>query len=246
MATNDLRNDRLSALSDLKDYKIAKDNPDVIGWRVVGADGENLGVVKDLVVDINAMKARYLAVVADRSFFNSERDQQLLIPIGAAALDKKGRNVFVSTIDSVSVRQYPVYPGDTIPDDYEYAVRDHYNRSQRDIVAGSDENYKREFDEALENQHTERQRISNDFYNDDAYNEERFYTSERVVDRPVDQTHNRPDYSTYTADDLRSEDRRPKTVEDSIATIERLEDLRDRGSITSEEFILLKKRALDL
>lgn len=246
MANEEVRNDRLAALSNLKDYKIAKDNPDVIGWRVVGADGESLGIVKDLIVDIHAMKARYLSVVADRSFFNTERDQHMLVPIGAAALDKKGKNVFVSTIDSRSIGHYPVYPGGPIPDDYEYAIRDHFHRSQRDTVADTDDNYKGDFDDALSNQHNEKRHISNDFYNDDAYNEERFYTSDREIKHRTVRDHTNQDYSAYTPDDLRSEDRKPKNVQDSIATIERLEDLRDRGSITEEEFILLKKRALDL
>lgn len=243
---NEERNDRLAALGNLRDYKVAKDNPDVIGWRVVGADGESLGVVKDLIVDIHAMKARYLSVVADRSFFNTEKDQYILVPIGAAALDKKGKNIFVSSIDSRSIGHYPVYPGGPIPEDYEYAIRDHFHRSQRETIADSDDNYKRDFDSALHNDDAERRHISNDFYNDDAYNEERFYTSDREVQRRTVRDHTKPDYSAYTPDDLRSEDRKPKTVEDSISTIERLEDLRDRGSITEEEFILLKKRALDL
>lgn len=243
---NEERNDRLAALGNLRDYKVAKDNPDVIGWRVVGADGESLGVVKDLIVDIHAMKARYLSVVADRSFFNTEKDQYILVPIGAAALDKKGKNIFVSSIDSRSIGHYPVYPGGPIPEDYEYAIRDHFHRSQRETIADSDDNYKRDFDSALHNEDAERRHISNDFYNDDAYNEERFYTSDREVQRRTVRDHTKPDYSAYTHDDLRSEDRKPKTVEDSISTIERLEDLRDRGSITEEEFILLKKRALDL
>jgi photosynthetic reaction center H subunit len=45
--------------------------------------------------------------------------------------------------------------------------------------------------------------------------------------------------------DTESHEPRIKSVEDSISTIERLEELRDRGSITEEEFILMKKRALD-
>ncbi|GAB3203385.1 hypothetical protein ABID22_000861 [Pontibacter aydingkolensis] len=245
MATDETRNDRLAELSNLKDYKIAKDNPDVIGWRVVGADGESLGIVKDLIVDLQAMKARYLSVVADRSFFNTDRDQYLLVPIGAAALDKKGKNVFVSSIDSQSISRYPVYRGGPIPEDYEYAIRDNFRRAQHESLADS-KDFKAEFDESLRQPDTGHRSISPDFYNDEAYNEERFYTNDREVQHRTARDHTKSDYSAYTADDFRSEDKKPKTVEDSISTIERLEDMRDRGSITEEEFILLKKRALDL
>lgn len=242
MAHDENKHNRLAALSDLKDYKIAKDNPDVIGWRVVGSDGESLGIVKDLIVDLNALKARYLSVVANRRFFKKDKDQYLLIPIGTAALDKKGKNVFVSSIDSNTIKDYPVYPGGPIPDDYEYEVRENFSRTQRDTYAEATGDYRQELDETLRDRN--RHHVDSNFYNHDAYNEDQFYTSDREVRRHDPDT--RPDYSSYSADDLRSDERKPQTVEDSIATIERLEDLRHRGSITEEEFRVLKKRALDI
>ncbi|MBJ6118230.1 PRC-barrel domain-containing protein [Pontibacter sp. BT310] len=245
MNDNELRNDRLIALSAMKDYKVAKDNPDVLGWRVVGADGESLGIVRDLIVDPKVMKAHYLSVVADRKFFKTDSDQHLLVPIGAAALDKKGRKVFLSAIDSNSIGRYPVYQGGPITEDYEYAVRDTYQRSQRDVLHDDPNRYKEEFDEALNRSEEPTQEIREDFYNTDTYNEDRFYTSDQEVYR--DRT-----YPTYVTDqtsttiDTPQEVRNPQSVEDSIATIERLEMLRERGALTSEEFITLKKRALDL
>lgn len=246
MKNDELRNERLMPLSDLKDYKVAKDNPDVLGWRVVGADGESLGMVKDLVVDLKAMKARYLSVVADRSFFNTDRDQYVLVPIGAAALDKKGRKVFVSSIDSNSIGRYPVYQGGPVPEDYEYAVRDRFQRSNRDLATDSSTDYKTEFNEALHREPTTGPApISDDFYNTEAFNEDRFYTSDQEVHR--DRTYPTRDFDTVDSTaDLHNDNRNPKSLEDSIATIERLENLRERGAITSEEFIQLKKRALDL
>ena len=243
MKNDEIRNERLVPFSGLKDYKIAKDNPDVLGWRVVGADGESLGMVKDLIVDMKAMKVRYLSVVADRRFFSTDRDQYILVPIGAAALDKKGKKIFVSSIDSKSVSRYPVYDGGLIPDDYEYAVRDTIERSHRDMTTDTSD----EFDEALHRNRTEARHVPDDFYEADVYNQDRFYTSDQEVyrDRTYTTHHTDPDKDDSVAD-LHREDHRPKSVEDSIATIERLENLRERGSITEEEFIILKKRALDL
>ncbi|MDX5437406.1 MAG: hypothetical protein LPK03_09450, partial [Pontibacter sp.] len=96
----------------------------------------------------------------------------------------------------------------------------------------------------------ERHHISNDFYDHDSYNEDRFYTSqvddERRV-RPVTATgFAKPENADRDTTDINTQGARPKNVEDAISTIERLENLRERGSITDEEFILLKKRALDL
>jgi photosynthetic reaction center H subunit len=244
---NDLSNERLVPLSELKDYQVAKDNTNVIGWRVVGADGEKIGDVKDLIVDMSAMKVRYLSVLGDHRFFDRDRDTYILIPIGVAALDRKGKNIFMSSVDSSSISRYPAYPGGPISPDYEYAVRDNFRRAHRDTFDNSSE-YKAEFDEAVERQPDTTRRINDDFYNDESYNSDRFYTSnvttqDRDRDLDRDQTESRRSVTDHS--DTESHEPRIKSVEDSISTIERLEELRDRGSITEEEFILMKKRALD-
>lgn len=243
---DEFKNERLVPLSAMKDYKIAKDNPDVLGWRVIGADGESLGMVRDLIVDPHAMKARYLSVVADRRFFNTGDDQHLLVPIGVAALDKKGKRVFISAVDSNTVGSYPVYTGGPISEDYEYRVRDTLARAQRDTI-GTQQEHRAEFDEALREQRTQPSTISDDFYNDATFDENRFYASDQEVYREKIYSTRDYDKEDHTVpEDLHTDERRPTSVEDSIATIERLEHLRERGSITEEEFILLKKRALNL
>lgn len=245
MKDNEMRNERLLSLRDMKDYKVAKDNVDVVGWRVVGADGETLGTVKDLIVDPQVMKVRYLSVLAEHSFFNTEKDQHILVPIGAAALDKKGKNLFVSYIDSRSIGNYPVYSGDYIPSDYEYAVRESVQRAQRNTLPDSSEQHREEFDEMLRENQAEGRPVPDDsFYEHEAYNENRFYTSD--VDYNRDRDYDDDTYERSEGPREQHDINRPKTVEDSIATIERLENLRKRGSITEEEFILMKKRALDL
>lgn len=244
MKQDETNPERLVALSSLKDYKVAKDNPDVLGWRVLGADGESLGLVKDLIVDLQAMKTRYLSVMADRRFFNANYDPYVLVPVGAAALDKKGRKVFVSSIDAKSISRYPVYPGGPIPPDYEYAVRDHFQQAQREGLPGTPETRQPDTVAVQEQPRVVPQPISDDFYNTEVYNEDRFYTSNQEVGGTT--------YAVHDADrpaspaDLHSGEEKPKTVEEAIATIERLEQLRERGSLTEEEFRTLKKRALDL
>lgn len=237
MNDNELRNQRLVALSELKDYEVAKNNTDVTGWRVVGADGEKLGDVKDLIVDMDAMKVRYLSVLGDNRFFNRDRDTYMLIPIGAAALDRKGKNIFVASVDANTISRYPAYGGGPITPDYEYAVRDNFRRAHHEAFGDKTE-YKSEFDDALQRDATTTRRINQDFYNDESFNEDRFYTAtEPVYDRDAS--------VQRTTDSLETRDHRTKPVEDSIATIERLENLRKRGSITEEEFNLLKRRALE-
>ncbi|GAB3533754.1 hypothetical protein GCM10027443_19730 [Pontibacter brevis] len=253
MRNNDVNHDvtnRLVALSELKDYKVASDSTDVLGWKVAGADGDIFGIVKDLIVDPQSLRVRYLNVVADRKFFNTNDDQFLLIPIGAAALDKRGKKIFVSYIDSHSISRYPLYSGGVITEDYEYAVRDTFQHSQNQSLTGTSEQRRSEFEEAAMQQTSTNRRISDDFYNHDNFNENRFYSSNWQDDR-YDTVNDSNVVATDTNvydDDVRTsaEDGTPSTVEDSIATIERLEQLRKRGSITDEEFTVLKKRALDI
>ncbi|AKD05040.1 PRC-barrel domain-containing protein [Pontibacter korlensis] len=258
MKHDDLRNERLVPLSAMDDYKVAKDNPDVVGWRVVGADGDTLGVVRDLIVDPRVMKVRYLSVVADRRFFNTDADQHMLVPIGLAALDKSSKKVFVTSIDSRTIVNYPIYPGGPITEDYEHAVRDTIHQSQREALHGTADDHKAEFDEALRHQHSDRlhtdhqhaepRRVTNDFYDNSTFDENRFYTSDQQAHRDILHSSSDRDRTdrTTAATDLHQEDIKSKSVEESIATIERLELLREKGSITEEEFMLLKKRALNL
>lgn len=236
----DMRHERLAPLSELKDYRVAKDNPNVTGWRVVGADGEKLGEVKDLIVDLSAMRARYLSVVAERRFFDRDDDTYLLIPIGAAALDRKGKNVFLSSVDATSIGSYPIYTGGPIDADYEYAVRDNFRRAHRDTLEDR-RDYKEEFDQAISDRQTTYQ-VTEDFYDDEAYNEERFYT------HPASFPRARVTPTGLTTEPMDADQRESssQSVEDSISTIERLEELRKRGAITEEEFNLLKRRALDV
>ncbi|PIQ20574.1 MAG: hypothetical protein COW65_14230 [Cytophagales bacterium CG18_big_fil_WC_8_21_14_2_50_42_9] len=272
MKNDELRQDgtdRLVALGDLKDYKVAKDSPDVAGWRVIGANGESLGLVKDLIVDLQAMKTRYLSVVADRKYFNTNDDQYMLIPIGAAALDKKGRNVFVSHLDAKSIVDYPVYPGGPIREDYEYAVRDNFLQNKfvpgnPGTAATTDTSYTETSRSDVTEAPVTSRSIASDFYDNNHYNENQFYTSNRDTDRnstilytsnqdagQSDQAKSsRPVTPVFTDNSKTSSsntpDSTPKSVEESIATIERLEQLRERGSITDEEFRALKRKALNL
>lgn len=248
MKDDEVKNEGLVPLSSMKDYKVAKDNPDVLGWRVLGSDGESLGIVKDLIVDPKALKTRYLSVVADRRFFNADRDQYLLIPIGVAALDKTSRKVFVSAIDANSISRYPVYPGGPIPPDYEYSVRNAFAQTQRDALTDTTDTtdtHKPILVGAQTPQETVPRRITDDFYNNETYNEDRFYTSNQVVSSASTQPARDPDKAETQAH-LAGGDQKPKSVEEAIATIERLEHLRERGSLTEDEFLLLKKRALNL
>lgn len=122
----DRDNPYLARLKDLKDYKVASDDPDVRGWTIVSGDNENIGKVDELIVDTKRMKVRYLVVDVAENFAADKKDHYMLVPIGAARLHEKNNDVIVSGITTRNTSNYPVYRGDTISRNYENSIRRFY------------------------------------------------------------------------------------------------------------------------
>lgn len=112
----------LRRLRDLTDFEVADNNPDVRGWTVRGSDGQALGTVFELIVDVDALKVRYLDVKLDGRFHINEHENHILLPIGAASLDEDGDNVFVPALNADSVLSYPPYVEIQITREYEEAM----------------------------------------------------------------------------------------------------------------------------
>ena len=112
----------LRRLRDLADFEVADDNPDVRGWTVRGNDGQALGAVFELIVDVEALKVRYLDVELDDRFRINEHENHILLPIGAASLDDDGDNVFVPALNAESLLHYPPYVEIQVTRTYETAM----------------------------------------------------------------------------------------------------------------------------
>lgn len=76
---------RLRALSDLRDTKIADDDPDIRGWIVRGANGDTIGRVHDLLVEMDTRQVRYLDIAVAPT--TQTADRHVLLPIGLARLN---------------------------------------------------------------------------------------------------------------------------------------------------------------
>jgi sporulation protein YlmC with PRC-barrel domain len=89
----------LTALSQLGDYKVAGDHPDVRDWDVYANDGKKIGKVDDLLVDRNGRDVRYLAVDVDRGFFASLTSDtgHVLIPVDEVRIEQ-GRRVDLTSL----------------------------------------------------------------------------------------------------------------------------------------------------
>ena len=97
----------LARLDEMDGYEVADGEPDVRGWDVKLARGEEIGEVDELVVDPAAMEVRYLEVKVKHELLGTEDDQNLLIPIGAARLDDDQDVVFVDRLPSAGLPGAP-------------------------------------------------------------------------------------------------------------------------------------------
>ena len=112
----------LRRLRDLAEFEVADGSPDVRGWSVRGADGQKFGEVAELIVEEDALKVRYLDIELSSNLRINKNERHILLPIGVAALDEEGDNVFVPALTMESVLEYPPYSEIQISRDYEEAM----------------------------------------------------------------------------------------------------------------------------
>ena len=161
-----MANDRTSGvypLDELDDLKVADDDIDPRGWAVYSQDGQQLGEVKDLLVDVAAMKVRYLDVELGRDVAGPDRDDRhVLFPVGTARLDDSDDRVFVNAA-AASVAALPAYRrGGPVTRDYENTLRRGFVTAAG-TTAGTD---------AAPGEVTAAEL---DYYNHDHYDTDRFY-----------------------------------------------------------------------
>ncbi|RNI32572.1 hypothetical protein EFA69_04435 [Rufibacter immobilis] len=208
---------RLAPLHDLKDFKVADRNLDVRGWEVIGSDGKRLGKVDDLIVDRELMKVRYLDVDVDKNHILPDTDaRHILVPIGAAQLDDDGDQVFV-TMDQASLSRFPFYRGGAVDADYEYRVMH--------AVTSPGQAYTQQSAAATTSPNA-------DFYSREQFDENRFYSNRQQRQQ--------------TQDNYQSPIMGNSPIQEDIATIERLRQMLEQGTITHDEFTALKRKAIGL
>lgn len=155
-----LEGDRVARLDELDDYTVADGDPDVRGWKVLGADGQRVGKVDELLVDTEAMKVRYLDVDLDDDVLDAGEERHILVPIGYARLDRDEDRIFVDTLNPASLAAMPAYARGPVTPEFEARVRPHFDR---DYAAAAP--------------------VTENFYDHDIYDEERFYATRRGAER---------------------------------------------------------------
>lgn len=94
-------------LDELGDYKVAESDIDPRGWDVMSSDRQKVGSVKDLMVDVEAMKVRYLVFELNEDQAGSH-ERRVLMPVGRARLDDNDDLVMLNQT-AADVRELPAY-----------------------------------------------------------------------------------------------------------------------------------------
>lgn len=134
---------RLYRLKELEDYKVADEDVDVRGWDVYDMDKEKFGTIRDLIVDPEVEKVRYLDVIATSDLSVRGGERHLLIPVGVARIDGEEDKVFISEIDKDLLKKYPDYKGAAVTRDYEHTIVETL-RGQRPSDVSEEEFYNHE------------------------------------------------------------------------------------------------------
>jgi uncharacterized protein (TIGR02271 family) len=112
---------RATPLSQLPDFEVADDSPDVRGWDVVASDQREIGTIDDLLVDTSQMQARYLVVDLKDGKIAGREDSRVLVPAGSTRVDEDGHKVHIG-IASAGIATLPSYSG-AVTDEFD---REHY------------------------------------------------------------------------------------------------------------------------
>jgi len=121
----------LAHLKDLKDWKIADDEPDIRGWLVALPDGRLAGRVAELIVDTDDMSVRYLELKVVHEIVGTDDDTYLLVPVSAARLDDEDSLVIVDRLPKAGISEAPRFARGVPTQDQEHRIREFYDPAAR-------------------------------------------------------------------------------------------------------------------
>ena len=125
---------RLVPLSDADGYHVADGEPDLRGWDVRTSAGREVGTVKDLIVDLAAMKVRYLDVELDGKAVGLEDDRRVLVPIGTARLDDDNDDVIIRETGA-ELRTMPPFDPKSFTREWEASLHSWYGSLEGSTAA---------------------------------------------------------------------------------------------------------------
>lgn len=161
------KDDQVSAplehLEELKDsdYKIADHQPDVYGWEVVDAAGRTVGIVHDFLFDRNEKEVRYLITSLENGR-TAKGEKKIIIPIGKAEVNKQERKVTVQKRNLEELLNIHVYKN----------VKSLAIKDEKETLSAFSSQSLEQVDYTKDN-----------FYNHEAFDEERFFGTDSDVQK---------------------------------------------------------------
>lgn len=94
---------RLRALSDLDGFRVRRAEPRIRGYVLDDADGERVGVIEDLIVEVGARKVRYAVIDLE------DPDRRTLLPIGYIHGDREKERASTPALTGEDIRLLPAF-----------------------------------------------------------------------------------------------------------------------------------------
>ena len=102
-------NKDLKRFSEMDNVEVAKDDPDIRGWDVTTADGQELGEIKDLLVDTRTMKVHAVEVELEGSHFDWSDNRRVVVPVDSLRVNRDEDEVVISGMRKDEIGALPVY-----------------------------------------------------------------------------------------------------------------------------------------
>jgi len=161
-----MKNNRLYEL-DHSNFEIVKGEPDIRGWDLRYRNGEKIGSVEELILDMKAKKIRYMIVDLDENELRLEH-RKTIIPIGFAELDKQHDDVLIPNVSVDQLCRLPDYKRNSLSPELERSIASVFGRKVNVEPVAS---IKREERRAME----ESDDMDPDFYSHEHYDADNLY-----------------------------------------------------------------------
>jgi sporulation protein YlmC with PRC-barrel domain len=120
---------RIAPLGALNDFEVAQGYPDVRGWKVMSSDGQEVGKVHELLIDVDNLRTRYLDVRLTSELAATPGDRDVLVPIGTANVVDDQKLVRVP-LTAERFGLLPLYDHGHLSRTYEVEVRRHFSLAE--------------------------------------------------------------------------------------------------------------------
>lgn len=132
-------------------FEISEEQPDIISWKIVDVNGDEIGEVNDVIFDMETKKVRYIVALLDLD--EDEDAKQVLIPIGIVDLDEAEDEVIMPEETVVFLNSLPVYESGTVISPAEELAIRYAFLGKNGLVENSDHDYQLHPDDFYTHEH---------------------------------------------------------------------------------------------